>query len=145
MWGVGERKGHSWASSERQTGHLRRKGRKGAEREKKRELERKGEADLKAAKCSGGSGRGEEVEEKRLTDESSLAIAKSIHTIVWSDSERRRETADRGGGWRRSVCVLGGGAGRTRAAVSRPPPDNPVSSSERAGCFRRCGLRSGRA
>lgn len=43
-------------------------------------LERR--TDLTAAKCTGGSGRGEEVQQKRLTEESSLAIANSIHTIV---------------------------------------------------------------
>lgn len=37
---------------------------------------------FEATKCIRGSGRGKEMEQKRLSEESSLVIAKSIHTIV---------------------------------------------------------------
>lgn len=47
---------------------------------------------FEATKCTRGSGRGREMEQKWVTEESSLVIAKSIHTIVCvSDSERQRE------------------------------------------------------
>lgn len=37
---------------------------------------------FEATKCIRGSGRGTEMEQKRLSEESSVVIAKSIHTIV---------------------------------------------------------------
>lgn len=61
-----------------QTGHLKRKGRKA---EGKKSWTEKDDR-FEAVKCIGGSGRGEEMEQKRLSEESSLVIAKSIHTIV---------------------------------------------------------------
>lgn len=61
-----------------QIGHLRRKGRKA---EKKKDGTEKDDR-FEAVKCIRGSGRGKEMEQKRLSEESSLVIAKSIHTIV---------------------------------------------------------------
>lgn len=61
-----------------QIGHLRTKGRKAEKKPRKRTGQKK-TPDLRLHQCIRGSGRGKETEQKRLSEESSLVIAKSIH------------------------------------------------------------------
>lgn len=60
---------------------LEKKRQEGRERAQKRGWTEKDDR-FEATKCIRGSGRGKEMEQKRLSEESSLVIAKSIHTIV---------------------------------------------------------------
>lgn len=60
---------------------LEKKRQEGREKAQKKNWTEK-DARFEAAKCIRGSGRGKEMEQKRLSEESSLVIAKSIHTTT---------------------------------------------------------------